>query len=58
VDDVRVHFGDVLVVVVIFVLVIALVAWDTFGGGRDIRRRIRRSGDEMRRQNEERDGKS
>ena len=51
----RVHFEDVLLVVVIFVLVIALVAWEVLGGGRDIRRRIRRSGDEMRRQNEERD---
>jgi hypothetical protein len=47
-------FVDILLVVVICGAVIALVAWDLFNGA-NLKRQMRRTGDEMRRQNRERD---
>jgi len=48
-------FTVVLLAILLGALVIALLAWDVVGGGRDISRRMRRAGEEMRRQDEEDD---
>lgn len=56
-QNVFMSFVGILLVTAVCALVIALLAWDLVGGGRDLTRRIRRTGDEMRRQDEERDAR-